>query len=326
MNATKPDSNVLLQHATTVLDLEIDGLKALKDRLDDTFLEALDLVLKCQGRVIISGMGKSGHIARKIAATMASTGTPALFVHPAEAGHGDLGMITETDLIFAISNSGESAELDSILLYAKRIEIPVISVTSRPGSTLARNGTVVLLTPNSKEACPFELAPTTSTTVTLALGDALAIALMHARGFTPGEFGKFHPGGKLGAQLKTCEEVIDQVGHIIPLVSTQAPMSDVLAQMNEGRLGCTGVTDDQGNLVGVITDGDLRRGLKDEGLLSKIAGDLMGSAPVTISDSMLAVEALNLMEDKKITAVFVTEGQQPVGIIHLHDLLDSKTA
>ncbi|MGB0843109.1 MAG: KpsF/GutQ family sugar-phosphate isomerase [Alphaproteobacteria bacterium] len=322
-NLSKSD---LLSHAKDVLDLEIAGLTALRDQLGETFVSAVDLILGCQGRVIISGMGKSGHIGRKIAATLSSTGTPAMFVHPAEAGHGDLGMITRQDVILAISNSGESKELEAVLIYAKRAKIPLISVTAKSNSTLGMHGDILLQTPDAKEACPLELAPTTSTTIALALGDALSVALMKARGFTPNDFGQFHPSGKLGAQLRTAAEVVKQNGHAIPLVKPDTSMRDVLMVMTEFRLGCTGVVDQNDALVGIVTDGDLRRSFDDPQLLDKTAADIMAHGPVVVQESTLAVEILNLMEERRITAVFVVRSQQPVGIIHLHDLLQNRTA
>ena len=304
MTNISTNSANLLSHGKDVLQLEIDGLSALREQLDDSFIQAVSTILDCTGRLIITGMGKSGHIARKIAATLSSTGTPAMFVHPAEAGHGDLGMITRQDVILAISNSGESKELESILIYAKRAKIPPIAVTARPQSTLGKHGDILLKTPDAKEACPLELAPTTSTTIALALGDALAMVLMKARGFTPNEFGQFHPGGKLGAQLSRVGDLM-HTGDAIPLAGEATPMSDTLLTISQKGFGVVGVLDDDGYLSGIVTDGDLRRNMA--GLLDLTAGEVMTKSPGTIGTSALAQEAVNVMQSRKITCLFVVD-------------------
>lgn len=307
-----------LTSAANTITAQIAGLEALRASLGAQFEQVVSLLLSLEGRLIVTGMGKSGHIARKIAATMASTGTPAYFVHPAEASHGDLGMIGAGDAILALSNSGETKELADIIAYAKRFSIPLIAMTRKSPSSLADAADHLLLLPDSPEASPVN-APTTSTTQTLALGDALAVALLEQRGFTREEFSTFHPGGKLGQALqRVCELMHD--GDALPLVSEQTPMQEVLLTMTAGHFGTAGVLDKNGALVGVITDGDLRRHMGD-GLLTSKAADIMTAAPKTISFDALATEALALMQDKSITSLFVVESGMPVGIIHIHDFL-----
>ena len=303
-----------------VLRTEADALSLFAEELDQTFADAVELILATDGRVICSGMGKSGHVARKIAATLASTGTPAFFVHPAEASHGDLGMVTEHDVALVLSNSGETRELADIIAHCKRFSIPLIGVASRPGSTLLQAADVALVLPPAEEACSVGLAPTTSTTLTIALGDALAVALMERRKFTPDRFRVFHPGGKLGAQLVSVGALM-ATGDAIPLVAEGAPMSDALMEMSGKGYGVAGLTNASGDLTGIITDGDLRRHM--EGLLERSTEQVATPNPQTIRPGQLAQEALALMNERKITCLFVTEenSARPVGILHVHDCL-----
>ncbi|AYF02955.1 KpsF/GutQ family sugar-phosphate isomerase [Paracoccus yeei] len=305
-----------LDTARRVIRTEIDGLQALAAGLDDSFDRAIEIILAARGRVVVSGMGKSGHVGRKIAATLASTGTPAQFVHPGEASHGDLGMVTENDVALVLSNSGETPELADLIAHTRRFSIPLIGVASRPGSTLLRQSDVALVLPAAPEACGSGIVPTTSTTMTMALGDALAIALMEHRKFTPEHFRTFHPGGKLGAKLS---RVGDLMHRDIPLVAEGAPMSEALLVISQKGFGVTGVTDAQGALSGIITDGDLRRHM--QGLLDLRAEQVMTRGPRTISPDKLAEEALAQMQDRKITSLFAVEGDRPVGLLHIHDFL-----
>ena len=307
-----------LDSGRRVIAAEAAALELLGRSLDAGFTRAVELLAGREGRVCVSGMGKSGHVARKIAATMASTGTPAIFVHPGEASHGDLGMITSADAVLALSNSGETAELRDITLYTRRFAIPLIAMVGRAQSTLAEEADVALVLPQTGEACPMGRAPTTSTTCMLALGDALAVALLERRGFSATDFAVFHPGGKLGNQLKRCEALMRR-GDDLPLVAPAASMADTILEMSRKALGCVGVVED-GRLVGIVTDGDLRRHMGD-GLLRSTAGDVMTPRPRTIGPRALAVEALQMMNEKSITVVFVTEEDRPVGALHLHDCL-----
>ncbi|MBX3504022.1 MAG: KpsF/GutQ family sugar-phosphate isomerase [Parvibaculum sp.] len=309
-----------LASARRTITLEIEGLKALMTSLDGPFSAAVEALGGATGRVIVTGMGKSGHIARKMAATLASTGTPAQYVHPGEASHGDLGMITAGDVILALSWSGETSELSSIISHAKRFAIPLIAMTSVEASALGRAADVALVLPRAEEACPNKLAPTTSTTMQLALGDALAIALLEMKGFSAKDFGVFHPGGKLGAMLKLVREVM-HTGEELPLTGPATPMSQTLLIMSQKSLGSVGIVDEAGRLVGMITDGDIRRHSGAEGLLARTAGEIMNRAPKTVAPSMLASEAVKLLNDKKITSLFVVEEDRPVGLVHIHDFL-----
>lgn len=293
------------------------------------FDEALGVIARARGRVVVSGMGKSGHIARKVAATLASTGTPALFVHPAEASHGDLGMMLRGDVVLALSNSGETPELDGVVAHTRRFAIPLIAVASRAESSLMRQADVRLLLPTLPEACGIGVVPTTSTAMMLALGDALAIALMEARAFTPRDFRLFHPGGRLGARLSRVADLMHR-GDELPLVPARAPMSEALLEISAKGFGVAGVTDSQGGLVGIVTDGDLRRHM--EGLLSRQAGEVMTPGPRTVAPDALAEEALRLMNAHRITCLFVAgEGDpahapRPLGLIHVHDCLRAGVA
>jgi arabinose-5-phosphate isomerase len=306
-----------------VIRREAGALEALADGLGESFSTAVGVLMAAKGRVIVSGMGKSGHIARKIAATFASTGTPAHFVHPAEASHGDLGMVAEGDVLIVLSNSGETSELADIVAHSRRFGIPLIAVAGREGSTLMRQADVAILLPEVPEACEKGIVPTTSTTMTLALGDALAIALMEHRAFTPDHFRVFHPGGKLGARLL---KVRDLMHADPPLVAETLPMGEALVEISRRGFGVVGVTDANGNLTGIITDGDLRRHL--DGLLSHRAGEVMTRSPRTITPDALAGEALALMNDRKITCLLVTDKDHlhAVGILHVHDCLRAGVA
>ncbi|MDI1363885.1 MAG: KpsF/GutQ family sugar-phosphate isomerase, partial [bacterium] len=298
--------------------VEAEALRAMSDGLGETFARAVETVFNAKGRVVCTGMGKSGHVARKIAATLASTGTPAMFVHPAEASHGDLGMIGPDDVVLALSKSGAGRELADTLTYAKRFSIPLIAMTAVADSQLGRAADVLLLLPDAPEATAEVSAPTTSTTLQIALGDALAVALLERRGFTASDFRVFHPGGKLGSMLRTVGDLMhgDQE---LPLVAADAAMPDALLVMSEKRFGAAGVLDASGRLIGLITDGDLRRHM--DGLMAHRADEVMTRAPLTIGPDALAAEALKIMNERRITVLFVVEHDRPVGILHVHDLL-----
>ncbi|MCE8439097.1 KpsF/GutQ family sugar-phosphate isomerase [Rhodovulum sulfidophilum] len=307
-----------------VLRIEADAVHRLAEGLDQEFIRAVETILGATGRVIVSGMGKSGHVARKIAATFASTGTPAHFVHPAEASHGDLGMVARGDVCLVLSNSGETPELADIVAYTRRFGIPLIGVAGRPRSTLLRQADVALLLPSADEACPMGLAPTTSTTMTLALGDALAVALMEHRQFTPEHFREFHPGGKLGARLSKVADLMHK-GEDIPLVATGTGMAEALIVMSRKSFGVVGVTDPDGRLAGVVTDGDLRRHMA--GLLERSVDEVMTANPLTISPDVLAEKAVALMNERKITCLFAVGADgRPGGILHIHDCLRAGVA
>lgn len=302
-----------------VLQTEALALTTLATELSQDFANAVRLILNCNGRVILSGMGKSGHIARKIAATFASTGTPSFFVHPAEASHGDLGMITHDDMCIVLSNSGETSELADVVAHTKRFNIPLIGIASKKQSALIKASTIGLILPNVKEACAIGMAPTTSTTASLALGDALAVAVMEMRGFKKENFKTFHPGGKLGASLLRVANLMHDIAEL-PLISPKTPMNEAILIMTAKTFGAAGIIDDDGKLIGIITDGDLRRNL--DNLLSKSAGDVMSKKPQTIQSDKLAVEALGRMNSNKISSLFVVdENQYPIGLITIHDCL-----
>jgi arabinose-5-phosphate isomerase len=317
--ASEADAARDIEAAQRVLRLESEALRMLAGALDGNFSRAVSLLRDVTGRVVVSGMGKSGHIARKIAATLASTGTPAHYVHPGEASHGDLGMITAADAVLAMSNSGETPELSDLLAYCKRFAIPLIAITARHGSTLCEAADVCLLLPPVAEACPMGLAPTTSTTATLALGDALAVALLERRGFTAEDFQVLHPGGKLGRGLLRVSDLMHS-GTELPLVGEDTKMSDALLTMTNKRFGCVGVLDAKGRLRGIITDGDLRRKMADDLLAQRVTA-VMTASPKTIRPQALAAEALGLMNANNITSLFVVEDEQPRGILHVHDCL-----
>jgi len=317
-----------LESALRTLDAEGGGIDALaaalRDGLGASFAAAVDLIRAAQGRVIVTGMGKSGHVGRKIASTFASTGTSAFFVHPGEASHGDLGMIANNDVIIALSWSGETVELKNLTDYSRRFRIGLIAMTANPESTLAKNADVVLALPQAREACPHNMAPTTSSLMQLALGDALAIALLEGRGFTAVDFGLLHPGGKLGAQLKTVAEFM-HASDTVPLTPLGTRMSDAIIVMTTKGFGCVGITDPRGLLVGIITDGDLRRHMRND-LLDQRVDDVMTRSPKTVRPDQLISETLELLNSTKVTAVFAVEGGKPVGIIHIHDLLRAGAA
>lgn len=316
-------ASALVDSALRTLVCERDGLLALQEAiagpLAGPFADAVALIKAARGRVIVSGIGKSGHVGQKIAATFASTGTPAFFVHPSEAAHGDLGMIRREDVILALSWSGETAELKNIITYSRRFSVPLISITAGVESALAKQSDIVIELPRAKEACPHGLAPTTSTTMQLAAGDCLAIALLEARGFTAHEFKMFHPGGSLGAGLKYVADVMHGADEL-PLVGETAIMSEALVTMTAKRFGCLGIVDGEGHLVGVITDGDLRRHMGPD-LLSSPTGVIMTRDPKTIVPDMLASAALEMINTSRITALFVVKDGKPVGIVHVHDIL-----
>jgi arabinose-5-phosphate isomerase len=318
---TKPD---VLASAKAALATETEGmaalLRALDGKLGEAIVKAVDLMHQAKGRIIVTGMGKSGHIARKIAATLASTGTPSSYVHPAEASHGDLGMITPQDVVIMLSNSGESAELKDILNYATRFSVPLISITANAASTMAKASDIVLKLPPAREACPNGLAPTTSTLLQLALGDALAMALLELKGFTANDFRSFHPGGKLGARIKHARDLMHH-GAELPLAKQGTALSAAVVTMTEKTFGCVGVIDGAGKLTGLITDGDLRRHMNKD-LASMKVDDIMTHNPKTISGDLLSGEVIELINDKRITTVFVVDSSgKPEGLIHIHDLL-----
>ena len=314
-----------LASAIRTIDSETETINKLKETLSDGSLtRALDTMQKSKGRIIVTGMGKSGHIGKKIAASLASTGTPSFFVHPAEASHGDLGMITEDDVVIAISNSGESKELIDILNYCKRFGITLISITKNPESSLGKAGDIILRLPNNGEACPLGLAPTSSTTATLVLGDILTIGMIERNGFSKSDFNDRHPGGKLGSILQRVSDLM-HTGEEMPLLEEHTNMQSALLEMTSKRLGCVGFVNKNGELTGIITDGDLRRCLSPK-ILDEQAFNLMTKNPKTISKDALASEALKIMHDKKITNLFVVENQKPVGVIHIHDLLNNGVA
>lgn len=311
--------------AIRTIDSEIKTIEELKHSLDSSSLtQALDFMQNSKGRIIITGMGKSGHIGKKIAASLASTGTPSFFVHPAEASHGDLGMITEDDVVIAISNSGESRELIDILNYCKRFGIKLVAITKNAESSLGKAGDVVLLLPNNGEACPLGLAPTSSTTATLVLGDILTIGMIERKGFSKEDFNDRHPGGKLGSILKRVSDLM-HTGQDMPILDENSNMQAVLLEMTSKRLGCVGFINQAGDLTGILTDGDLRRCLSSK-ILEEKAVDLMTKNPKTIVPNAMSAEALKIMHDKKITNLFVVENKKPVGVIHIHDLLNNGVA
>ncbi|MDD3371962.1 MAG: KpsF/GutQ family sugar-phosphate isomerase [Alphaproteobacteria bacterium] len=313
------DDSSILQASAEVLTEEGEALKELGRSLNGHFVKAVETMMACKGRVIVTGMGKSGHVGRKIAATLASTGTPSYFVHPSEASHGDLGMIVNEDVVLALSNSGEVSEMVDLIQYTRRFSIPLIAMTSCADSTLASAADVSLILPRMREVCPMGLAPTTSTTMMMALGDALAVSIMSLRGFTAEDFHNFHPGGKLGKKLMRVRDLMHK-GDEVPLVSEEEAMSQVLLVMTQKSLGCAGIVDASGNLVGIITDGDLRRHMNKD-LTSHKACEIMTKSPMTVGPNALAAEVIKLINDNKRTQVFIVENGKPIGILHIHDLL-----
>lgn len=322
MDAGRPlDADALLATGRRVIGIEAAALAELGDTLGPSFARAVGIMLAARGRVVVSGMGKSGHVARKVASTLASTGTPAQFVHPAEASHGDLGMITGEDVVLLLSNSGETPELADLIAYTRRFAIPLVGVAREAGSTLLRQSDVAIVLPKAPEACSVGLAPTTSTTMTMALGDALAVALMEHRRFTPEDFAGFHPGGRLGARLAKVSDLM-HAGAEMPLTTPATQMSDALIEMSRKGFGVVGVTDGDGRLVGIVTDGDLRRNMA--GLLERSVSEVMTRRPRTIATTALASEALGVMNALKITTLFAADPadpERPAGILHVHDCL-----
>jgi arabinose-5-phosphate isomerase len=316
-----PASNSPLAAGRRVLRTEAEALLALAEALDGNFDRFVERLAATRGRVVVTGMGKSGHVGRKIASTFASTGTPALYVHPGEASHGDLGMITNDDSVLALSNSGETPELADIVAYTRRFLIPLLGIVGRASSSLADTADLVLVLPQRPEACPMGLAPTTSTTAMVALGDALAVALLERRGFSTQDFSLLHPGGKLGRKLVRVDQLMHR-GEDLPLVGLQARMAEVMLEMTAKRLGCVGVLNRQGGLVGIITDGDLRRHMSPD-LLARQAVEIMTPGPKTIRPQALAAEALAMMNqaERPFTVIFVIEDGRPVGALHMHDCL-----
>ncbi|HYZ45020.1 MAG TPA: KpsF/GutQ family sugar-phosphate isomerase [Xanthobacteraceae bacterium] len=318
----------LIASAVRTLEVEATGIttlsSAIHDGLGRAFIAAVELISGARGRLIVTGMGKSGHVARKIAATFASTGTPAFFVHPSEASHGDLGMITPDDVIMALSWSGETAELKDLIDYSRRFRIGLVAITAVADSTLGRAADVVLAMPQAREACPHNLAPTTSTLMQAALGDALAIALLESRGFTAVDFSRLHPGGRLGAMLKFVRDIM-HTGSDIPLASVGTRMSEAIAEMTAKTFGCVGITDHRGLLVGIITDGDLRRHMSAN-LLDLKVEEVMTSQPKTVRPDQLVSEALELLNSMKKTQLIVVDAGRPVGVVHFHDLLRAGVA
>ncbi len=316
--------NKRLELMMGIAEKELSGLASIFDELSSTLgdklMEAIDLIEKNEGNVVLSGIGKSGMIANKIAATLTSTGTSSLFMHGTEASHGDLGLLKENDILFLISNSGETIELRNIVLFAKNHNIKIISITANRDSLISKKSDVPIILPNFVEACPHDLAPTTSTTMQLALGDIIAITLMTEKGISKDDFKSLHPSGKIGARLSSVQDVMHS-GDAIPLASQDATLSEALVIMTEKRFGCIGLTDAHGNLVGIITDGDLRRCLSGD-ILGRDSKDIMTRKPVTISGKITVSSAISLMNKKKITSLFVLEDGKPMGIIHLHDLIN----
>jgi arabinose-5-phosphate isomerase len=324
----QPAASPHIASALRTLDTERDGVAALAaamcDGLGAPFVAAVETIRNAHGRVIVTGMGKSGHVGRKIAATLASTGTPAFFVHAADASHGDLGMITSDDVMLALSWSGETEELKDLINYSRRFRIALIAVTASADSTLGKAADVVLAMPESREACPHNLAPTTSSLMQLAVGDALAIALLESRGFTAVDFGVFHPRGQLGAALKFVRDIMHE-GPAMPLIKCGALMSDAIVEMSAKGFGCVAVTDDSGKLAGIITDGDLRRHMRAD-LLQLTVDAVMTTSPIIVRPDQLASEALQLLNSLKKQALIVVESDRPVGIVNFHDLLRAGVA
>ncbi len=310
--------------ARRVLTTEAEGLLALAQSLGGDLARAVAILAAAPGRVVVTGMGKSGHVARKIAATLASTGRPAFFVHPAEASHGDLGMVTPGDVVVALSNSGETPELSDIVAYSRRFDIALVAMTTDGASSLAQAADVALILPPMAEACPMGLAPTTSTTMMLALGDALAVALLERKGFSAADFKVFHPGGRLGRRLLKASDLM-HAGDALPLVSPESSMAEVIVVMTTKSLGVAGVVSPEGRLEGIITDGDLRRHMCTD-LMALPAGEVMTATPKTVPPNLLVAEAVRIMNAKAITSLFVVDGGRPVGVLHIHDCLTAGVA
>jgi len=310
---------IVINSAKKTLITEVKGLKSLSNTFNNAFYNAVRTIYNTKGRVIVTGIGKSAHIGNKISATLSSTGTPSFFIHATEASHGDLGSIKKNDSVIAISNSGETNELSNIINYTKRYNIPLISITSNPKSALHAKSTYGILYKRQKEACPLNLAPTTSTTMTLVIGDCIAISLLEMRGFKKNQFKNFHPGGNIGKDLKKVSEIMHSK-NTVPLARQNDKMSKVLIQMTKKSFGCIGVVNNKNNLIGIITDGDLRRNMDNE-FLNKKAYEIMTKKPTIADKNLLVGEAINIMNENKITGLFVCEKNKPIGIIHIHDLL-----
>ena len=321
---TESPDNAMRTAGRRVLAMEAEALLALSDSLDAGFDEAVDILADASGRVIVTGMGKSGHVAAKIASTLASTGTPAHFVHPGEAAHGDLGMIARGDAVLALSNSGGTAELAAVIAHAARSSVPVIAVTANADSPLAEAASLAVVLPAVSEACPMGLAPTTSTTMMLALGDALAVALLERKGFSEDDFRDLHPGGSLGQSLQLVSDIMHG-GGAMPLVGPDTIMAEALFEISSKAFGCVGVTDEAGALVGIVTDGDLRRSMSTD-LLQRPVSAIMTASPKTIRPRALVAEAVAVMNEAQITALFVVEDGMPVGVVHVHDCLRAGVA
>ncbi len=304
-----------------VIDIEIKALNLLKNYISEDFVKVVNLLLKNKGKIIVSGIGKSGHIASKIASTLSSVGSPSFYIHPSEANHGDLGMLEKKDVVILISNSGETSELINLILYCKKLGIPIISITSELNSTLSRESNLNLLIPKNIEACPLELAPTSSTTCTLALGDALAVTLLKKKKFTESDFRELHPGGKLGQMLSEVKDVM-KINLDIPLIVESKKMSYAILEMTSKGEGCVGVVSKKNELIGIITDGDIRRNMNQE-LLDKNVKEVMTRKPKTLSPNTLISKALKIMNEESITNIFITKQKKPIGIIHMHDILKS---
>ena len=302
-----------------VIDIEIKALNLLKNYISKDFVKVVNLLLKNKGKIIVSGIGKSGHIASKIASTLSSVGSPSFYIHPSEANHGDLGMLENKDVVILISNSGETSELINLILYCKKLGVPIISITSEPNSTLSRESNLNLLIPKNIEACPLELAPTSSTTCTLALGDALAVTLLKKKKFTESDFRELHPGGKLGQMLSEVKDVM-KINLDIPLIVESKKMSYAILEMTSKGEGCVGVVSKKNELIGIITDGDIRRNMNPE-LLDKNVKEIMTKKPKTLSPNTLISKALKIMNEESITNIFITKQKKPIGIIHMHDIL-----
>jgi len=326
--SVQDEDDAPIQSALRTFEAEASGIAALAGAMEDglgrPFREAVAMILAARGRAVVTGMGKSGHVGRKLAATLSSTGTPAMFVHPAEASHGDLGMITAEDVILALSWSGETVELKNLIDYSRRFRIPLIAITAEVTSTLGRAADVVLALPAAREACPHNLAPTTSALMQLALGDALSIALLESRGFTPRDFRVFHPGGKLGAALKLVRQIMHG-GDQLPLVRLGTHMNNAIVEMSAKGFGCVGIVDGDGVMTGIITDGDLRRHMGPR-LLETVVDDVMTRRPKSVRPDQLVSEVLELLNSSKITALFVIDNGRPVGLVHMHDLLRAGVA
>lgn len=312
------DKKSYIDSAIKTIQTEIEGLNSLFSCFNENYVKAIDLILNCKGRVVISGMGKSGHIGNKIAATLASTGTPSFFIHPAEASHGDLGMITTDDVVILLSNSGETKELRDIIFYCRRFEIPIIAMVRRAESELVKSSTIAFVLSKIPEANKVN-APTTSTTMMLALGDAIAVSLIDAKNFNDENFGVFHPGGKLGAAFIRVKDIMRKDSQI-PLIDQYEKMSEALIEITSKHLGCTGVLDQEKNLIGIVTDGDLRRHIAPD-FLEKTAKEIMTKNPAVIDENMLAVDAIALMNKKSITSLFVANDRKVIGVLHIHDCL-----